>query len=146
MYKFKYTHHCTLCRHVVFLVKQATVPEAAARLLNGCFRFSGENYDEEISVSKIVKRYTTVRQLSVIAIEVSIEEYCYFVKRYAIVRLLKAVYTLLPSRTSRTLSRLLWEASRHAAINVGIIFAHKYPPLSIDRYSFIEMSELEQLH
>jgi len=39
-----------------------------------------------------------------------------------------------------TPSQLLWEA----AINAWRLFLHKYPPLSIVRYSFIQLKKLEQ--
>ena len=44
----------------------------------------------------------------------------------------------------RTLSQLLWEAFRHAAINARKLFIHNYPPLSTAMYSFIQLSEDEQ--
>ena len=43
-----------------------------------------------------------------------------------------------------TPSRLLWETSSHAAVNAQRLFIYKYPPMSIARYSFIQLSELEQ--
>ena len=45
---------------------------------------------------------------------------------------------------NQTPSRLLWEASSHAAINMQRIFVYKYPLLSIAMYSFIQLSELVQ--
>ena len=44
---------------------------------------------------------------------------------------------------NQTPSQLLWEASSHAAINAQTLFIHKYPPMSITRYSFTQLSELE---
>jgi len=44
---------------------------------------------------------------------------------------------------NRTPPRLLWEVGSHAALNTRRVFIHKCP-LSIDGYSFIQMSELEQ--
>ena len=41
-----------------------------------------------------------------------------------------------------TPSQLLCEAFSHAAITVRRLF--RYPPLSVARYSFIQLSELEQ--
>jgi len=32
----------------------------------------------------------------------------------------------------------------HAIINTRRLFAHNYPPVSIARYEFVQMSELEQ--
>ena len=43
-----------------------------------------------------------------------------------------------------TPSWLLWEAPSHAGNNAWRLFIHKYPPLAIARYSFIQLSELEQ--
>ena len=47
---------------------------------------------------------------------------------------------LLADLFNRTPFRLLWEASSHAAIHVGRLFIHTY----IARYSFIQLSKLEQ--
>ena len=58
----------------------------------------------------------------------------------------KALYTLLPLQVTdlftQTPSRLLWEASSHMVqlMREGC----SYPPLSIARYSFIQLTELEQ--
>ena len=41
-------------------------------------------------------------------------------------------------------SRLLWEAFSHAAINSQRLLVHIYSPLSIARYSFMQLSKLEQ--
>ena len=57
----------------------------------------------------------------------------------------KRFYTFsLDNLFNRTTSRLLQEASSHAAANVRKLFIHKYPPLYIARYSSIQRSELEQ--
>ena len=45
---------------------------------------------------------------------------------------------------NHTPSRLLWEAFSHAAISSRIIFVHIYSSLSRARYSFVQLSELEQ--
>ena len=43
-----------------------------------------------------------------------------------------------------TSSQLLWEASSHAAITARRLLIHKYPPLSIARYSLIQLGKLEE--
>ena len=43
-----------------------------------------------------------------------------------------------------TPTRPLWEAFSHAAIIARRLFVHAYPPLSVDRYLFIQLSELRQ--
>jgi hypothetical protein len=45
---------------------------------------------------------------------------------------------------NQTPSQLLLEASSHAVVNAWRLFAYKYPPLSIARYLFIQLSGLEQ--
>ena len=45
---------------------------------------------------------------------------------------------------NRTSSQLLWEASSYAAINAQRLSVHKYPPMFLARYSFVQLSELEQ--
>ena len=58
--------------------------------------------------------------------------------------MLKSLYTLLPANLfNRASSLLLWEAPSYASINARRLFVHKYPPLSIARYSFIQLSDLE---
>ena len=58
--------------------------------------------------------------------------------------LLKTLFSFLPGRPVQSKpSRLLWESSSHAAINVQKLSIPKYPPLSITKYSFIKLSELE---
>ena len=44
----------------------------------------------------------------------------------------------------QTQSRLHRETSSNVAINARRIIIHKYPPLYVARYSFIQLSELEQ--
>ena len=50
----------------------------------------------------------------------------------------------LADKFNQTPSQLLCEAFKHAAINAQRLLIHKYPPLSTARYSFIELSEVEQ--
>ena len=77
------------------------------------------------------------------------EDVSFHIARYP----LKALYTSLPADLFLpTRTQLLWEAFSHAAITAQIslvyIYSHAcilvYPPLSIVRYSFIQLSELEQ--
>ena len=46
---------------------------------------------------------------------------------------------------NQTPFRLLWEVPSHVVINTRRLFVHKYPPLlTIGRYPFIQLSDLEQ--
>ena len=53
-------------------------------------------------------------------------------------------FTSLTDLFTQTPSRLLWEASSHMLQLMREGCAYTYPPLSIARYSFIQLSELEQ--
>ena len=44
---------------------------------------------------------------------------------------------------SQMLTQLLWKAFGHAIINAQILFVYKYPPLSMTKYSFTQLSEQE---
>ena len=52
--------------------------------------------------------------------------------------------TSLTDLFTQTPSRLLWEASSHMLQLMRKGCSYTYPPLSIVRYSFIQLSELEQ--
>ena len=52
--------------------------------------------------------------------------------------------TSLADLFTQTLSRLLWGASSHMLQLMHEGCSYTYPPLSIVRYSFIQLSELEQ--
>ena len=53
-------------------------------------------------------------------------------------------FTSLTDLFTQTPSRLLWEASSHMLQLMHEGCSYTYPPLSIARYSFIQLSELEQ--
>ena len=53
-------------------------------------------------------------------------------------------FTSLTDLFTQTPSRLLWEASSHMLQLMRKGCSYSYPPLSIARYSFIKLSELEQ--
>ena len=53
-------------------------------------------------------------------------------------------FTSLTDLLTQTPSRLLWEASSHMLQLMRDGCSYTYPPLSIARYSFIQLSELEQ--
>ena len=53
-------------------------------------------------------------------------------------------FTSLTDLFTQTPSRLLWEASSHMLQLMHEGCSYPYPPLSIARYSFIQLSELEQ--
>ena len=53
-------------------------------------------------------------------------------------------FTSLTDLFNQTPSRLLWEASSHMLQLMREGWSYTYPPLSIARYSFIQLSEMEQ--
>ena len=53
-------------------------------------------------------------------------------------------FTSLTDLFTKTPSWLLWEASSHLLQLMRECCSYKYPPLSIARYSFIQLSEQEQ--
>ena len=53
-------------------------------------------------------------------------------------------FTSLTDLFTQTPSQLLWEASSHMLQLMREGCSYTYPPLSIARYSFIQLSELEQ--
>ena len=53
-------------------------------------------------------------------------------------------FTSLTDLFTQTPSRFLWEASNHMLQLMREGCSYTYPPLSIARYSFIQLSELEQ--
>ena len=53
-------------------------------------------------------------------------------------------FTFPTDLITRTPSRLLWEASSHMLQLMREGCSYTYPPLSIARYSFIQLRELEQ--
>ena len=69
-----------------------------------------------------------------------------YIAEYPILRIVQSVlhFTSLTDLFTQTPSRLLWEASSHMLQLMREGCSYTYPPLSIVRYSFIQVSELEQ--
>ena len=70
---------------------------------------------------------------------------CY-IAQYPVFRTVHSAlhFTSLTDLFTKTPSRLLWEASSHMLQLMREGCSYTYPPLSIARYSFIQLSELEQ--
>ena len=70
----------------------------------------------------------------------------FYIAQYPVLRTVQSAlhFTSLTDLFTQTTSRLLWEASSHMLqlMREGCLYI--YPPLSIARYSFIHLSELEQ--
>ena len=71
---------------------------------------------------------------------------CSYIAQYPILRTVQSAlhFTSLTDLFSQTPSRLLWEASSHMLQLMREGYSYTYPPLSRARYSFIQLSELEQ--
>ena len=69
-----------------------------------------------------------------------------YIAQYPVLRTIQSVlhFTSLTDLFTQTPSRLLWEASSHMLQLMCEGCSYTYPPLSIARYSFIQLSELEQ--
>ena len=72
-----------------------------------------------------------------------------YIAQYPVLRTVQSAlhFTSLTDLLTQTPSRLLLEASNHNKIMLQLMregCSYTYPPLSIARYSFIELSELEQ--
>ena len=69
-----------------------------------------------------------------------------YIAQYPVLRTVQSAlhFTSLTDLFTQTPSRLLWEASRHMLQLMREDCSYTYPPLSIARYSFIQLSELEQ--
>ena len=69
-----------------------------------------------------------------------------YIAQYPILRIAQSAlhFTSLTDLFTQTPSRLLWEASSHVLQLKREGCSYTYPPLSIARYSFIQLSELEQ--
>ena len=69
-----------------------------------------------------------------------------YIAQYSIVMIAQSVlhFTSLTDLFNQTPSQLLLEASSHMLQLMRKGCSYKYPPLSIARYSFIQLSELEQ--
>ena len=69
-----------------------------------------------------------------------------YIAQYPVLRTIQSAlhFTSLTDLLTQTPSRLLWEASSHMLQLMREGCSYTYPPLSIARYSFIQLSELEQ--
>ena len=69
-----------------------------------------------------------------------------YIAQYPVLRTVQGTlhFTSLTDLFTQTPSRLLWEASNHMLQLMHEGCSYTYPPLSIARYSFIQLSELEQ--
>ena len=68
------------------------------------------------------------------------------IAQYPVLRTVQSAlhFTSLTDLFTQTPSRLLWEASSHMLQLMREGCSYTYPPLSIARYSFIQLRELEQ--
>ena len=69
-----------------------------------------------------------------------------YIAQYPVLRTVQSVlhFTSLTDLFTQTPSRLLWEASSHMLQLMREGYSYTYPSLSIARYLFIQLSELEQ--
>ena len=69
-----------------------------------------------------------------------------YIAQYAILRTVQSTlhFTSLTDLFTQTPSRLLWEATSHMLQLMHEGCPYTYPPLSVARYSFMQLSELEQ--
>ena len=69
-----------------------------------------------------------------------------YIAQYPVLRTVQCAlhFNSLTDLFTQTPSRLLWEASSHMLQLICKGCSYTYPPLSIARYSFIQLSELEQ--
>ena len=69
-----------------------------------------------------------------------------YIAQYPVIRTVQSTlhFTSLTDLFTQTSSWLLWEASSHTLQLMCKGCSYTYPPLSIAKYSFIQLSELEQ--
>ena len=69
-----------------------------------------------------------------------------YIAQYPVLRTAQSAlhFTSLTDLFSQTPSQLLWETSSHMLQLMRESCSYTYPPLSIARYSFMQLSELEQ--
>ena len=69
-----------------------------------------------------------------------------YIAQYPVLRTIQSTlhFTSLTDLFTQSPSQLLWEASSHMLQLLHEGCSYTYPPLSIARYSFIQLSELEQ--
>ena len=73
-------------------------------------------------------------------------KFLYYIVQYPVLRTVQSAlhFTSLTDLFTQTPYRLLWEASSHMLKLMREGYVYTYPPLSIARYSFIQVSELVQ--
>ena len=79
-------------------------------------------------------------------VEVKQEKSSSYIAQYPILRTVQSAlhFPSLTDLFTQTPPRLLWEVSSHMLQFMREGCSYTYPPLSIVRYSFIQLSELEQ--
>ena len=79
-------------------------------------------------------------------IHMEYKKVCSYITRDPILKIVQSTlhFTSLTDLFNQTPSRLLWEASSHMLQLMREGCSYTYPPLSIARYSFIQLSDLEQ--
>ena len=92
----------------------------------------------------IVSEHNTTKQNSIG--ESRFKKASSYIAQYPVPRTVQSAlhFTSLADLFTQTPSQLLWEASRHMLQLLCERCSYTYPPLSIARYSFIQLSELEQ--
>ena len=75
-----------------------------------------------------------------------VKKVCSYIAQYPLIRTIQSAlhFTSLADLFTQTPSRLHWEASSHMLQLMREGCSYTYPPLSIARYSVIQLSELEQ--
>ena len=75
-----------------------------------------------------------------------IKKAIFYIGQYPVLKTVQSAlhFTSLTDLFTQTPSRLLWEASSHMLQLMREGCSYTYPPLPVARYSFIQLSELEQ--
>ena len=86
------------------------------------------------------------QQLPLLALHLNKVKASSYIAQYPVLRTVQSAlhFTSLTDLFTQTPSRLLWEASSHMLQLMREGCSYIYPPLSMTRYSFIQLSELEQ--
>ena len=87
-----------------------------------------------------------VRVCACARVRVCVKKRSSYIAQYPVLRTAQSAlhFTSLTDLFTQTPYRLLWEASSHMLQLMREGCSYTYPPLSIARYSFIQLSELEQ--
>ena len=96
--------------------------------------------EEDPSTSSVILHHVK-RMSSVTKVKLSS-----YIAQYPVLMTIQSslLFTSLTDLFTQTPLRLLWEASSHTLQLMREGCSYTYPPLSIVRYSFIQLSELEQ--